>query len=88
MDWKKFKASSADVHFHMQRFASVGVAIFAGVIALDMVFRMMDEYDDPNEPSKLALKALACLAIGFIAAIIHWQMMKKRFPDYPNHKRD
>src|SRR5271154_259027 len=87
VDWKKLREKIAIAHWQLQRFISVGLAIFAGAMSVFMLIPLGGDYEyDSPEPAKWLWKAAGCIAVGFVAALMHWKTMKRRYPEYPHHK--
>jgi len=90
VDWKKVRERAREAHFQMQRVLAASLSVFAGFMAVLMLVPAGAGdygYDSP-EPVKWVWKAAGCLVIGIIAGLMHWRLMKRRYPDYPHHKKD
>ena len=83
MDQKKAKTRISNAHFLVQRIVTVVLSLYAGVMSILMLIMMAGDYDDPSAPTKYMVKSVAFLVIGLVSALIHWGIMKKRYPNYP-----
>lgn len=85
MNWKKIGNKLSAVHFQTQRALAAALALFAGLFTL---FSLIPVEGDDSNSLLWAARSLGYLLIACAATWVYYHIMKKRYPDYPYHRKD